>query len=211
MRDDDDRDAERAVDLFEQREDGARGRRVERAGGLVAQQNLGVCRQRTGDRHALLLPAGQLGRIIVRPVGKADGFEQLARPFFRLRLFDARDLEREADVLQRRALLQQVKLLEDHAHRAARLEQLLFGEPAELLPVHRDRALGRLLQKVDAAHERAFARAGQADDAEDFAAVNLQINAVERNHSTRAAAEGLIQVLYADDTILVQVHSSFSK
>ena len=211
MRDDDDRDAERFVDLPQQREDRPRGRRVECARGLVAQQDLRVCRQRAGDRHTLLLAARKLGRVIVRAVTQADGLEQLARPLLRVRLFDARDLEREADILQRRALLQQVKLLEDHAHRAARLEQLLFGQLAQLLPVHGHRALGRRLQKVDAAHKRTFARARQADDAEDLAAADVQIHAVQRNHRTRPAAEGFIQVSNTNDVILFQAHSPFFK
>src|SRR5699024_1154389 len=68
-----------------------------------------------------------------------------------------------------------------------------------------------LFQKVDAAHKRAFARARQADDAEDLAAADLEADAVQRGDRACAAAEGLIQVLDPDDTILLQVRSSFFK
>ena len=52
---------------------------VERAGRLVEQHHLGVHRQRAGDRHALLLTAGQLGRVLVGLVGDADPLEQRHR------------------------------------------------------------------------------------------------------------------------------------
>ena len=106
--------------------------------------------------------------------------------------------------MQRGALLQQVELLEDHAHGAARLQQLLFGKRPQLLPVHRDRTLGRLFQKIDAPHQRGFARAGQADDAKYLAASDVQADTVKRHNRTRAPAERLVQVLDSHNNILFQ-------
>ena len=208
VRDDDDGDAERLVDLLEQGEDGAGGRRVERARGLVAQQDLRVGGQRTGDGDALLLTAGELRRIVARAVGEADDLEQLLRALFCVRLARSRDLEREADILERGALLEQVELLKDHAHRAARLEQLLFRETAELLTVHGDGACGRLFEKVDAAHERGFACTGQTDDAENFAAADVEVDAVERRDLAGSAGECFVETSDANDSVLFQVHSS---
>ena len=84
MGDDDDGDAERFVDLLEQRENGARGGRVEGARGLIAQQDFRIGRKRTRDRDTLLLAAGKLCRVAVHehpdlydPGDSADGFIDL--------------------------------------------------------------------------------------------------------------------------------------
>ena len=45
-------------------------------GRLVEQHELGLHGKRSGDRHALLLAAGELARIGVGTVGEADLFEQ---------------------------------------------------------------------------------------------------------------------------------------
>ena len=68
MRDNDDGDAERLVDLLEQCEDRPRCRRVECTCRLVAQQDFRVGRKCSCNRHTLLLTAGQLARIVIRTV-----------------------------------------------------------------------------------------------------------------------------------------------
>ena len=45
---------------------------VERRGDLVEEHHVRVHRQRTGDRHALLLTAGELRREVVGSIGQAD-------------------------------------------------------------------------------------------------------------------------------------------
>src|SRR5512139_706893 len=54
-----------AVLLLQQRHHLEARRRVERAGGLVGEDQLGVVDERAGDRHPLLLPARELGRVMV--------------------------------------------------------------------------------------------------------------------------------------------------
>ena len=115
VRDDNDRHAERLVDLAQQLQDRARRVGVERAGRLVAEQVPGLGRQRTGDCHALLLSAGQLRGEACGLVGKAHDLQQLLRALLCLRLRRAGNFKREADVAQDRPLLKQVEALEDHA------------------------------------------------------------------------------------------------
>ena len=76
MRDQDDRDAERFIELPQQPEDGFGGLRVERRGRLVAQQHIGVVGKRPCDGNALLLSAGELLGIRLRLVPDADQLEQ---------------------------------------------------------------------------------------------------------------------------------------
>ena len=53
-------------------DDLAAGRLVEIAGRLVGDQDRRIRRERAGERDALLLAAGELGRIVVEPVAQAD-------------------------------------------------------------------------------------------------------------------------------------------
>ena len=56
-------DPQLLVQLLQQFQDGQGGGGVQSGGGLVAQQDLGVGGQGTGDGHALLLAAGHLGGV----------------------------------------------------------------------------------------------------------------------------------------------------
>ena len=78
--DEQDGQAELAVDAREQVEDRAGGFRVERGGRLVGEQHLGLGGERAGDADALLLAAGEFGRVAVALVGEADEVEQAPRP-----------------------------------------------------------------------------------------------------------------------------------
>jgi hypothetical protein len=49
---------------------------VEVAGRLVGEQHGGLGDERPGDRHALLLAAGQLGRAVATALGEVDALEQ---------------------------------------------------------------------------------------------------------------------------------------
>ena len=79
VRDEQDGQAELPVEVAQQLEDRAGGLRVEGAGGLVGEQHLGVAGQGAGDADALLLAAGELGRVVLGLVGEADEVEQFER------------------------------------------------------------------------------------------------------------------------------------
>ena len=198
VRDDDDRHAERLVDLLEQTEDRLRGVRVEGAGGLVAQEVFRPRRQGAGDGHALLLTAGELRGIGLRAVGQSDELEQLLGARLRLVALDARDLEREADVAQHRALLEQVEALEDHADVLPRLEQIASAELRHVAPVDAHRAGGRPFEEIDAAHERALAGTAQADDAEDLPVLDAQVHIPQRVDVAGRRGVGLVEMFDFD-------------
>ena len=75
---DDEREAELALERVDQIEHALAGVGVEVAGWLVAQQQLGPLRERTSDRDALRLAAGELDGQAVRLASEADELEQLA-------------------------------------------------------------------------------------------------------------------------------------
>ena len=77
VRDEHDGNAVR-VQGIEQAHDALGGRRVEGAGGLVGQHNLGAAHERARDGDALLLPARQLLGGVSEPVAEADLLEASA-------------------------------------------------------------------------------------------------------------------------------------
>ena len=172
-------DAHAPVDVLDQPEDAAGGGGVQGGGGLVAQQHLGIGGQGAGDGDALLLAAGELGRVGVGLVGQAHDVQILQGALPRLPLGHPGDLHGEADVAQAGALHEQVELLEDHADGAALLPQLGGGQLHEILSVDDHLARCRALQQVDAAHQGGLARAAHAHDAEDVPVPDGQIDVVQ--------------------------------
>ena len=124
--------------------------------------------------------------------------EQLLRALLCLRLRRAGNFKREADVAQDRPLLKQVEALEDHADLPAYLQKRLLAERRQVLPVDPDLAGGRTFEQVDAAHQRRFARAGQADDTEDLAVRDGQVHILQRFHAAGGRGIDFAEVFQLD-------------
>ena len=190
---------ERKFEVPTKVENRGRRRRVERAGRLVAEDDLRVGRQSAGDGDALLLAAGKLAGVVVLPVRQADDFEQLVDALFNLRALHAGDFHREGDVAAHIPLREQIEMLEDHRDLLAELAERLRAERGEILAVDDDAARGRLFQKVDAAHQRRFARAGHADDAENVALLDVQVDIFQGVYRLGFPLEGLCQVVQLNE------------
>ena len=95
------------------------GLAVERAGGLVGEDQPARADQRAGDRDALLLAAGELVREAVGELVQADLLERGERLAARLAQPDAVELARQRDVLGGGQRRDQVEVLEDVADAAA--------------------------------------------------------------------------------------------
>ncbi|KAG1253932.1 hypothetical protein G6F65_017245 [Rhizopus arrhizus] len=142
---------------------------VQRRCDFVAQQRQRLHGQRAGDRHALLLAAGQLFRPRVELVRQAHAGQHGARQVGRLRFRHALGHHgREHHVAPHRQVREQVELLEDHAHLQPQRAQPQFVV-AQLGVGHHDGAAVDLLQPIHAAQQRALARAALADDGDDLA------------------------------------------
>ena len=169
--------------------------RVERRRGLVEQHDLRLHRQRPRDGDALLLPARQLRGELVGLLGDAHPVEQLHRQLVRLVLGHVPHLLRaERDVAHHRQVREEVELLEDHPH--FRADGLHDADVlVELGPVDHDAPGIVLLQPVEAADERRFARAGRPQDDDDLVLLDGQRDLVERLE----VAEPLRDALGDDD------------
>ena len=118
--DEDDRPAGR-VELVEDRRSPPRRRRLSRLPvGSSARRSAGSVTRARAIADALLLAAGQLGRLVVQPVAQPQPLERGRAPApARSRRGDALVEERRGDVLQRGRARQQVVGLEDEADRPA--------------------------------------------------------------------------------------------
>jgi hypothetical protein len=153
--------------------------RVERRGRLVEEHHLRVHGQRPGDRHPLLLAAGELRGVLVRLVGDAHPVQQLHRPPRGLRLAALADLDLgERHVLQDGLVGEQVERLEDHADLGPQPRQglaLLGQRPA----VDHDRAGVDGLQPVDRPAQRRLAGPGRPDDHHHLPAADGEVDVLE--------------------------------
>ena len=136
--------------------------RVERGGGLVEEHDLGLHRERPGDRDALLLAAGELRRVLARLLGDAHALEQLHGQLLRLLAVHLAHADRaQRDVLEHGQVREEVERLEDHADLAAD-----GGDVADVVgqldAVDDDVAALVLLEPVDGPDERRLARARRA-------------------------------------------------
>ena len=95
-------------------------------------------------------------------------------------------------------VVEEVELLEHHAHARAVLRQVqLF--PGNVLALKDDLAAGWLFEQVHAAEHCAFAGAGRADDADDVALIDRKADVAQ--HLMRA--ERLFQMLESENLVHV--------
>ena len=137
------------------------------------------------------ITGGELRRIGLGLIGKADRLQKLLRALSRFRSLHARKLHRKTDVVEAVSLHQQVEALEDHRDIVPRRTKLRGGHRVEPLPVHDDLTGGGTLQHIDAAHERGFARAAHADDAVNVPVRNGQGDVLERVYPATCGLKGL--------------------
>ena len=114
---------------------------VEVAGGLVGEDHPWPDDERSGDRDALLLPAGEVRREMGGAIGEADLLEQVEGTLTQLRRAYSYRGEPGLHVLERGQRRNQVELLEDEAERVeAELGQLAVTESAEVASLEGDAA-----------------------------------------------------------------------
>ena len=150
------------------------GLAVEVAGGLVGEDQLGL--RHEGARHgdALLLAAGELGRIVAEPMVESHRLERRAGAFERVR--PSRQFQRHGDVLQRRHGGDEMEGLEHDADAAAAEKgQRILVHPVQIGAVNKDRAGTRPFQSGDDHDHGGLAGARRSADADTFAALDTQV------------------------------------
>ena len=174
------------ADLLHAVEDLALDGDVQRGGGLVADDQVGLVQHGDGDGHALAHAAGELVRIALQAlfgrgmptISSASRQRERAR-HVRVRQDGFHHLLADA---QHRVQRHQ-RILEDHRDAvAAQLAHLFFAVLAQVLALEADLALDHF-PGIDQAQQReaghGLARAGLADQAHDFASAHGQVYAID--------------------------------
>ena len=153
--------------------------RVKRAGRLVEEQDLRFHRQRAGDGHALLLPAGELCGLSVDVGRHADLGQVLHGDLLGLAAAALQNGHLSGDaVVQRRHVVNKIEALKNHADLGAVLGKIKVAA-RDVLAVVEDLPGGRGFQHIDAAQHRALAGAGGADDAQHLALFHAQADVTQ--------------------------------
>ena len=121
------------MELLQHSQHLAAGVAVQRAGGLVGQNDRRIPGQRPGNGDALLLTAGKLAGLVFQLIAQPHLLQCLAGPAAALGAGHARIDQRHLHVFQQIQFGQQVILLEDEAqHLVAHLSLLIAGHVAHL-------------------------------------------------------------------------------
>ena len=197
--DDDDGRAGLPLDLVDELDGLLAGRRVEVGQRLVEEQHVHVVDEDARERHALLLPAGELARRVMEMIPHADERGGLFDPLMQLRLAHAVVLRREGDILRHREPDElAVRVLQHRADRAGDLED---PQLAALAPGDRQTAaafplVGKGDQAVDAVRQRGLAAAGGPADQDLFALADLEVDIVQGRLALRVVLKGKMMKLY---------------
>jgi len=164
---------------------------VEVGGGLVGQDDRRIVGERAGDRHPLLLPAGELLRPETEPVAEPDALQQSTGALVG-GVAGAGEVARQLDVLGDGERRQQVEVLEDEAEAAgAQARQAPLGGAGDVQAADLDDTGGRPQHRPQHQQQGGLAAAGRAHEQHHLAGVDVQVDAADGGHGQLTLAEGL--------------------
>ena len=185
------RDAHLPVDAHEVLHHLLGGDGIQRGHRLISQNDPRILRQSAGQRHALLLTAGQL-------IGPHVGLVQDTHLVQRLQRLDLvlppegpqqhppEGHIRHAGgqhVLDNGGARHQIEGLEHHADAPAEPAQALARQGADIRAIHRQCAGGDLVHAVHGAQQRGLTGAGAADDGHELAVLNGQVHVIQTHRA----------------------------
>jgi len=169
------------VERFEELEDRLTGLRVEISRRLVGHDHGGVGHQSPGDRHALLLTAGELLGTVPEAIFETHLGESRLRAGPSLGLAAALIEERHLDVLDDGEFADQVEGLKDEADAApADAAQFVVGESGDVVAIEEIPPGGRAIEAAEQVHQRRLAASRRPHDGDVLAVFDPQIEAAER-------------------------------
>lgn len=169
---------------------------VQRAGRFVSEQDARAGDEGARQRHALLLAAGQLARVVAGAMGQADLRQHLVHP---RAVLAPGQLQRQRDVLGGGQCRQQVEALEHEADLArAQLGPCFFIKTAQILAGQFDAAAAGQVQPGQQAEQGGLAGTGGADDGRAGAFMDGQGDVVQYVDFTLRALHGLADLVDGD-------------
>ena len=195
VRDDDGERAEFAIHALDRFEHDDAGADVERAGGFIAEEHFGAFRDRARDGHALLFAAGKLRGEMVHPRREAHEIE---RGLGRHRV--PRDLGDEADVFAGGEARDKVVELKNETHGIAAVEgEFVFVSAREVGAAVTQLARSRHIEAAELVEQGGLAAAGGAEEHDELARAEVEVDAGERAHLGGAGAVGLGEPAHVED------------
>ena len=159
--------------------------RVQRAGRLVGQQHVAAVHEGARNAHALLLPAGQLARLVLQAVGHAQAREQRIGAFAAQSPWAPRIDGGYLHVADGAQVTQQVVALKNKTEMLApQLSQLVGTQLAGRPAGHAVAAGAGFVQATQNIHQRGLARARSADDGHHLAGAYVEVDVGQ--HGDRA-------------------------
>src|SRR5882762_7245596 len=175
---------------------------VEVAGGLVAEQEGGIGDDGAGDGHALFLSAGELARVVIHALGKADDAERGLHVLAALGLGEFCEKQGQLDVLKGGEHGDEVVHLKDEADMArAPLRELVAGHVRDFIAGHGDAAVRGDVEAAKQIEQRGLAGAAGAHEADEVAFVHVQIEALQDLDFFAAATVSFVQSADLNQTV----------
>jgi patatin-related protein len=188
------------VELLEQAHDLLGLGRVQVAGRLVGEQQLGIADHRAGDADQLLLAAGELGGEEVLLADDVEAVERVGHQRLAVGPLDVPVGKRQVEVLGHGQAVEQVVGLEDEA-------DVLLGDLRALLGLHQvDRLAEQLvlagpgrIEHAEDRQQRRLARAGRPHDGDELPLPHLEVDAAQHvGGAALGGGIGLLDVAQAD-------------
>ena len=153
---------------------------VEIAGGFVGQDQWRAIGEGAGDRHALLLAAGEFRRTMVEPLAQPERGQQRRRPLPRRSGFGTVDQLGQDDILACIEVGQEVMKLIDEAERVtAEVGPRIGVERGGFDTGNADRAFEPAFQQADRLKQSRLARSRRPHQGDDLPGQHVEIDAVE--------------------------------
>ena len=176
VRDEDERDAELALQLDELALHVLPELQVERRQRLIEEQHLGLVHDGARDGNTLLLPARELRHLGVLIAVEVDEFQRIADLVADIAFILALDAQAERDIIRDIHMRKQRILLENRIHLT-----LLRRHLRDILSLEQDAALIRCLKAADKPQERRLSTAGRSQQGHELILMHRQIQILE-NH-----------------------------
>jgi acyl-CoA thioesterase-1 len=168
---------------------------IEVPGGLVGHQNGRLRHERPGQRHALLLAAGELHRIVIQAIAQANAFKQRASAGDSGGDFAARKLVRQQDVFFGGQGGEQLVTLEHESDLAAADQrQPVFLQARNIDAVYDDGPRSSRVETGEQTEQRALSTSGGTHDGDELAGRNIEVDAAEDFNAMAPAVEAFGKV-----------------
>jgi hypothetical protein len=194
--DHDDGHAEGFLDFLKEEKDSFAVGTVEIAGGLVGKKDGGAIDECASESAALLFAAGEFAGAMLAASGETNAVESFGDAGFALRAIDLGEAKREFDIFFESHAGEKIEGLEDHADGLAAVTGEGFGGNfSEVEIVDDDGAERGAVESSEEAEESGFARAGAAEESEEFAGEDGEGDVIN------GANGGFAEMVFAGDVL----------